>query len=95
MTSGMAGLFRNILIPAVPQAIARVVVPSAVEHKHLIRRYLGEIANEAGINEAEALADELMLLMEGAIVMAYVAGDHNAAGRARLGAQKLIQLALP
>ena len=68
----------------------------AAEHKQLIRRYLGELTRDAiaGEAEAEALADELMLLMEGAIVMAYVAGDHSAAARARLGAQKLVQLAL-
>ena len=66
----------------------------AAEHKQLIRRYLGELVNASGGGETEELADELMLLMEGAIVMAHVAGDHNAAGRARLGAQKLVRLAL-
>ena len=66
----------------------------AAEHKQLIRRYLGEIANETRITEPEALADELMLLMEGAIVMAHVAGDENAAVRAKQGAQKLLQQAL-
>jgi AcrR family transcriptional regulator len=68
----------------------------ATEHKQLVRRYLGGLVNDAGATEGEgeALADELMLLMEGAIVMAHVAGDHNAAGRARLGAQKLVRLAL-
>ena len=66
----------------------------AAEHKQLMRRYLGEVASETGVSDAASLADELMLLMEGAIVMAYVAEDSHAARRARKGAQKLIQLAM-
>ena len=66
----------------------------SAEHKQLVRRYLGELVKDVDAGEAESLADELMLLMEGAIVMAHVAGDHNAATRARAGAQKLVQLAL-
>lgn len=64
------------------------------QHKMLIQEYLQELASAAPIPDSRALADELMLLAEGAIVMAYVAGDKNAASKAKSAAGKLIQHAL-
>jgi AcrR family transcriptional regulator len=66
----------------------------AAEHKHFILRYLQDLAAETGVAEPEELANELMLLMEGSIVMAYVAGDQQTAARARRAAQKLLSAAL-
>jgi AcrR family transcriptional regulator len=66
----------------------------AAEHKHLVLRYLQELAVETGVAEPEELANELMLLMEGSIVMAYVAGDQQAAVRAGRAAEKLLFSAL-
>ena len=65
----------------------------AGEHKNLILNYVRELTKSAGATEPDALADGLMLLMEGAIVMSYVAGDRNAATRAKMAAEALIQQA--
>jgi hypothetical protein len=64
---------------------------AAAEHKGLILGYLGEQAEAAGAEDASTLAMELMLLMEGAIVMAYVAGEADAAGRAKAAARTLLK----
>jgi len=64
---------------------------ASVEHKTLVLKYLRELSTATGVRESDVLADELMLLMEGAIVMAYVAGDHKAASHAKVAAGKLIQ----
>ena len=64
---------------------------AAGEHKNLILKFLRELAVAADAKEPEELADGLMLLMEGAIVMSYVAGDKKAAARAKTAAKKLIQ----
>ncbi len=61
------------------------------EHKMLVLKYLRELTLAADISGHETLADELMLLAEGAIVMAYVTGDKTAAARAKNAAEKLIQ----
>jgi len=59
------------------------------EHKILLRDYLKDLAVKAGATEPEKLADGLMLLMEGAIVMRYVADDRKAAGTAKTTAMVL------
>jgi len=61
------------------------------EHKMLVLNYLRELTKASDLSNHETLADELMLLAEGAIVMAYVAGDKSAAARAKGAAEKLIQ----
>ena len=66
---------------------------AAGEHKNLILNYVRELTKSAGATEPDALADGLMLLMEGAIVMAYVADDPNAAANAKKAAESLIQQA--
>lgn len=60
------------------------------EHKLLLCRYLNDLAQNAGAKDARILADGLMLLMEGAIVMRYVAGRRDAAASARTAALALI-----
>jgi AcrR family transcriptional regulator len=62
----------------------------AAEHKMLMLRYLRELTRTAGVADSDQLAEELMLLMEGAIVMAYVTGDRNAAANAARAAARLI-----
>lgn len=66
----------------------------STEHKNLMRSYLQGLAEAAGVTDHEELADEFMLLAEGAIVMTYVVGDNDAAERARNAAQKLLERAL-
>ena len=63
----------------------------AGEHKKLILKFLRELTVAAGATEPEKLADGLMFLMEGAIVMSYVAGDKVAAARAKKAAKMLLQ----
>ena len=45
---------------------------AASEHKHLLLKYLRELAAAAGARKPRELAGGLMLLIEGAIVMAHV-----------------------
>ncbi len=61
------------------------------EHKILLLAYLKEIASKAGAKDATVLADGMMLLMEGAIVMRYVAGRRDAAATARTAASVLMK----
>jgi AcrR family transcriptional regulator len=67
---------------------------AAAEHKRLILSYVHELASAAGAKDPDALAQGLMLLMEGAIVMAYVAGQPDAARQARKAAEILVRDAL-
>jgi AcrR family transcriptional regulator len=66
---------------------------AAAKHKRLILGYLREQAEAAGADDASTLAMELMLLMEGAIVMAYVAGETDSAARAKAAARTLLKAA--
>lgn len=67
---------------------------AAAEHKRLILGYFRELAAAAAAADPDQLAEGLMLLMEGAIVMRHVAGQADAARRARASAQVLIDQAL-
>jgi AcrR family transcriptional regulator len=66
----------------------------AAEHKRATLAYLRQLAAAAGARDADALAYALVLLMEGAIAMAHVAGSAEAAGRARDAAASLVDDAL-
>ena len=55
----------------------------AADHKAKLCAYVSELATAAGADEPEALARDLLLLMDGAIVGAQVTGDRDAALRAR------------
>ncbi len=67
---------------------------TAAEHKRLILAYIHDLAGAAGAADADALAWDLMLLVEGAIVMAHVAGEKDAAARARRAAETMVAGAL-
>lgn len=67
---------------------------AAAEHKRLIGTYLAKLAAQAGAAEPAALARALMLLIEGTVVMAHVAGTRTAAADARRAATVLIDHAL-
>ena len=66
----------------------------AGEHKRHMLQYLTVLAEAAGAGDAETLAFQLNLLMEGAIVMAHVCKDVSSAQRARVAARVLIASAL-
>jgi AcrR family transcriptional regulator len=63
---------------------------AAAEHKRLIRAYILELAEAAEVKDPDGLADQLMLLMEGAIVSAQVTGDAAPARQARSAAEILV-----
>ncbi|NMK49795.1 TetR/AcrR family transcriptional regulator [Achromobacter sp. Bel] len=75
-----------------PEHPARAV---AVEHKLELRRRLNEMAAGMGAGDPEALADGLLLLIEGAFVSSQLFGKGGPAGRVADMADKLIQAHLP
>lgn len=64
------------------------------EHKRLLREYLKSLAEQAGAADPEALAAQLNLLLEGAIVEAHVSGNKHAAGFAKSMAAVFVERAL-
>lgn len=52
-------------------------------HKEDLRDYVGKVALRLGYSESDALAEEIMLCIEGMIVRFQMTGDHEvvAAGR--------------
>nr|WP_315846660.1 TetR/AcrR family transcriptional regulator [uncultured Achromobacter sp.] len=67
----------------------------AVEHKLELRRRLNEMAAGMGAGDPQALADGLLLLIEGAFVSSQLFGEGGPAGRVAEMADKLIQAHLP
>ena len=67
---------------------------AAAEHKREVRGILERVAAEAGADDAGLLARQIHLLMEGATVMAQVAGGSGTAMDARRAAATLIDAAL-
>lgn len=70
---------------ATSSAVARV----AKEHKDALRHYLADLVR-GGVADPDELAEQLLLLVEGAIAAAAVRGDTSAARRARDVAQVLV-----
>ena len=62
-----------------------------VEHKRLVVDYIRELATEAGYQDPNSLAEQLNLLMEGAIVEAHVSGKKDAALKAKNMARVFLQ----
>lgn len=67
---------------------------AAAAHKREVQTILLRLAREAGARDAPGLARQIHLLMEGATVVAQVAGEGRAAADARLAATALIDAAL-
>jgi AcrR family transcriptional regulator len=70
----------------VARAIAR-------KHKQAVRALLRHGTRDAAVTDPDTFADQLMLLVEGATVTAYVEGDKLAAIRARATAAALLHCA--
>ncbi len=66
---------------------------ACAEHKRMIVDYLTNLAAAAGAADPKALAEQLALLKEGAIVTAQVRGLSNAAEQAKLIARVMIDAA--
>jgi AcrR family transcriptional regulator len=67
---------------------------AAGAHKREVRRILERVAKEAGASDPGRLAGQIHMLMEGATVLAQVAGDNRAAADGRRAASALIDVAL-
>ncbi|WP_286829853.1 MULTISPECIES: TetR/AcrR family transcriptional regulator [Kordiimonas] len=67
----------------------------AATHKRALTEHMANLARKAGAKEPEALARQLMLLKEGAIVTAHIQGKAFAAPDAKDAARTLINLACP
>ncbi|WP_095100557.1 TetR/AcrR family transcriptional regulator [Pseudomonas sp. Irchel 3A5] len=66
----------------------------AKAHKQKLFDYALELAQQLNIEQPEALAKQLLILIDGAITLALVMGDHSAADSARDMAQVLLKSAL-
>lgn len=66
---------------------------AAAAHKTRMRRYLADLARSAGAKDAEGLAEQLALLIDGATVSTQVGGDAGAVRQARRAAKQLIKRA--
>ena len=63
----------------------------ALAHKQAVRARLRALAEQAGLREPEDLADQLLLLMDGAWVAARMFGPDNLGGQVAAAARALIQ----
>lgn len=68
---------------------------AVADHKAWVLAQFHELAAQAGAGDPAALAQELMLLFEGAIARAYVTGEASAARTARKAAAALMEAANP
>lgn len=74
--------------------LADPVHAAAAEHKRLVRNYLETLAVAAGAKKPRQLAQQINLLVDGAVVTAHVSGDPSVAKTARAAAEVLIEAAL-
>ncbi len=72
-----------------PQDPVRLV---AKEHKQKLLDYVCELCTEHGAEDPQMLARQLLILIDGAITVALVMGDHSAADNAQCMARKLLDL---
>jgi len=68
---------------------------ASCEHKRLLTGYIEELSREAGAGEPAAVAGQIMLLTEGAIVSAQINCDCAAAQQAKSAAATLVAAAIP
>jgi hypothetical protein len=54
--------------------------------------YLRALCTEQGVEDPETLAKQLLILIDGAITVALVMGDHRAADNAQCRVRKLLEL---
>jgi AcrR family transcriptional regulator len=68
---------------------------TAAEHKRLLAVYFAEIARKAGASDPEGLAWQLLIVKEGAIVLAHLHDQQKVAADAKAVAQLIIDSAIP
>ena len=67
---------------------------AALVIRRLLREYINSLAEQAGAAAPEALAAQLNLLLDGAIVEAHVSANKHAASLAKLMAAVCVERAL-
>lgn len=67
---------------------------AAAEHNHLLTVYVQDLAAQAGAKDPQALAEQLIVLKNGAMVMAHIMGNPIGAAQAKQAANSLIQIAM-
>jgi AcrR family transcriptional regulator len=63
----------------------------ARQHKGALERHLSDSLERAGVSEAVTVAREILLLLEGTMVMILIHGDRSYAGAAARAAGRLLQ----
>jgi CRISPR/Cas system type I-B associated protein Csh2 (Cas7 group RAMP superfamily) len=66
----------------------------AIEHKQTVRARFRQLAKEAGVKKADMLADQLILLMDGAYMASRMFGAKNPAVHLAEAVKVLIDSAL-
>ncbi len=64
----------------------------SAQHKRLLLEYLTTLSKDAGATQPEALANQLMLLKEGAIIAAAMGFGNSPAQHAKAAAQSIIEV---
>lgn len=67
---------------------------TSAEHKRLLREYFRKLTEQTDAPDPESLAQQLLILKEGAIVLAHLHGPNDIAREARAAAEVLINAAL-
>lgn len=66
---------------------------ACLEDQEIVRAYLLELADEAGVQDPEALSHQLLMVLNGALLTAVLRSDSDVAGTARRTAKALISAA--
>lgn len=80
-----------LMVAAQEQAGSSSESETAGGFKEWVRSRIDELAREAGLDDPESFSWHLLLLIEGATVMAYLAGGAAAGGRLRVAAHQLLE----
>ena len=67
---------------------------AAAEHKRIFGRHIAELVDNLNVLEPEELTEQLLILMEGAVITAHVSQPKTVAQQARRSAEILIDHAL-
>lgn len=76
------------------QSAEHPIYLQAAEHKRLLKRHFRSLAQAAGVDDAERVASQLLILKEGAIVAAHMKTAQSPAHDAKLAASALLSIAL-
>ena len=68
---------------------------AALNHKTQVMNYLARLAEESGLQNPKQLAEQLLLLMEGAWASARMYGSRGPAGQVAAAAESLIKASTP